>query len=371
MKHIDDVKVVKKLHSLDDYQIKTTSNDILLAFEKEKESAPVLVENKKKKFTLPLFFKISIPTLVGACAIALLVIPLVNNKPHTPTPTPGLSILNLSSEQQAIIGKELNTLASFQDTLSQTSTSSLPLFNVMTTYDRDDDRYERVDINHVIDLYDPYSYAVIDLVNNKEFQMDNLSIEGNAFANVLTLSNNEDVVKVEYNIAIETSKNEFTMEGNLITENNVYPIIIYTENEQNETEVTTIIEFAKDNVVKIEQENESESFESETSISYATYSSIEDAQSRKDRFIEKFTYDYESEIENGSSEIEMEVEIETQDRDELSLEVLSHTTSSVIFRFEYENEGDDTEVENKKLECILNEDGSRSYIYNNETINRG
>ncbi len=367
MKHIDDVKIVKKLNSLDDYEIKTTSNDILLAFEKEKETSPVVIKEEKKKFNLPLFFKISIPTLVGACVLALIVVPLINlNQNIPPHPGDNLSILNLSEKQQKIIGKELNTLASFESTLKETSsTSSLTLINSMTTFKRNDNKYnQRVDINHVIDLYDPYSYAVINLVNNKDFKIDNLTIENEAYSNILTLTNANQVVKVEYNIAIETSNDEFLMEGNLINENNVYPITIYTENEKNETEVTTIIEFAKNTVIKIEQENESENFESETSISYATYSSIEDAKSNKERFIEKFTYEYESEIENGSSEIEMEVEIENKDNEELSLEVMNHTDSSVMFRFEYE--GEENEIENQNLECILNEDGSRSYYYNNE-----
>ncbi len=384
MKHIDDKKVIESLNSVENYEIKTTASDILAAFEKEKAKDPLIL--KKKKFNFNLFLKISIPTLV-ACSIALITVFSLSNNGgniiNPPTPSTGQSILNLNQEQQEIIGKQLNTLASFQADLNKVSTSSyLPLNNnnIKTMENnRYKDRYQKIDINTVIDLYDPYSHAVINLINNKEFNLSNTTLESGNFANILTLMNNEEVLTIEYNIAIETGRNEFLMEGILITTSGSYPISIYTEKEGNETEVETIIEYSSTNVVKIEQENEPGKWESENSISYATYSSKEDARN-DDLFIEKFTYEYENELEHGQNEIEMEVEIEKQvqnsgfykdNKEELSLEVLHHDQNSVYFEFEYENEASGLESENERLSCSINQDGSRSYEYNGTIYPRG
>lgn len=380
MKHIDDKKVIESLNGVENYEIKTTANDILAAFEKEKAKEPLI--EKKKKFNFNLFFKITIPTL-AACSIALIAVFSLSKNGgdiiNPPTPSTDQSILNLNQEQQNIIGKQLNTLASFQADLNKVSTSFYNPFNNNGIKTMDRDRYQKVDIDTVIDLYDPYSHAVINLINNKEFNLSNTTVENGSFANILTLMNGEEVLTIEYNIAIETGRNEFLMEGILQTTSGSYPISIYTEQEGYETEVETIIEYSSSNVVKIEQENEPGKWESENSISYATYASRNDTRD-DDLFIEKFTYEYENELEHGYNEIEMEVEIEKNIqtsgfyrdiKEQLSLEVLHHEQNSVYFEFEYENEANGLEVEDESLNCVINSDGSRLYEYNGTIYPRG
>ena len=371
MKRIDDKNIVESLANIDKYEIKTTANDILNAYEKEKNIDEVPL---KKKFNFPLFIKIAVPTL-AACSIAAITIVSLNgtgvDEPPIPIgPTTSDSILDLSNEQQQIIGKQLNTLASFQNDSSKISATSFNKIstNSITTLDDDDDDDENnnyhVNVSNVIDLYDPYSFATINLINNKEFEFSSSSIENENFANILTLSNNEEVLKIEYNISIELDHNEFLMEGLLKTESNSYPVTIFTEKEGSETEVETIIEYSSTNVVKIEQENEPGKWESENSISYATYNSKMDAYD-DDKFIEKFTYEYENEFDDGENEIEMEVEIETnanyKDSKELNLQVISHDQKSIYFEYEYESENPEIEIEDEWLKCTINDDNSRTY----------
>ena len=378
MKHIDDQKIIDSLSGVENYEIKTTADDILAAFEKEKAKEPLI--EKKKKFNFNLFFKISIPAL-AACSIALIVVFSIPKDGGDiiipPNPSNNQSILNLDEEQQNIIGKELNTLASFQADLNAVSTSSLPAFNngisTLDNDDWDDNDYQSFDIDSVIDLYDPYSHAVINLINNKEFNLSNTSIENGDFGNILTLTSGQEVLKVEYNIAIETGRNDFLMEGMLTTNTGSYPITIFTEKEGNETEVETIIEYSSTNVVKIEQENEPGKWESENSISYATYKSKDEAY-HDDLFLEKFTYEYENELDDSQREIEMGVEIEKNssffDQESLSLEVLHHDLKNVYFEFEYELEYPEIEIEDEWISCTINDDGSRLYEYRGDSQTR-
>ena len=263
----------------------------------------------------------------------------------------------LHEEQQNIIGKELNTLASFQADLNAVSTSSLPAFNngisTLDDDDWDDNDYQSFDIDSVIDLYDPYSHAVINLINNKELNLSNASIENGDFGNILTLTSGQEVLKVEYNIAIETGRNDFLMEGMLTTNTGSYPITIFTEKEGNETEPGK--------------------WESENSISYATYKSKDEAY-HDDLFLEKFTYEYENELDDGQREIEMGVEIEKNssffDQESLSLEVLHHDLKNVYFEFEYELEYPEIEIEDEWISCTINDDGSRLYEYRGDSQTR-
>ena len=365
MKRISDKELISKLtKDSESYEIKTTANQILASFEKQQESTK---ENTKSKFKFPMFLKVGLPTLASLCVIVILCVTLIDFTPSEVDPIPGPSdnpsILNLSSSQQEMIGRQLNTLASFGEltssngpiTLSSIKTSSISIKD-------DDDDFNPNSINSVIDLYDPYSLVVLSLINNQTFDVNNKVLDDTTFANLLTLNNGEETLAIEYNLTFENEdKSRFYLEGELITTTGNYKLTISTQKEKDgEEEIETIIYYSPTNIVKIEQENEPGKFESESSLSYSTYSSEADLYF-DERFINKFTYEYESEM---NSDIEMEVEIENNRNEELNLEVLHHTKEEIYFEFEYEGRGESEGF----LRNIVNLDTKeRTYFFNNSS----
>lgn len=364
MKRISDKELISKLtKDSDSYEIKTTANQILSSFEKEQQANK---ETQKSKFNFPLFLKVGIPTLTSACAITILCVTLIDFS-HTPiNPDPGPSdspsILNLSSSQQEMIGRQLNTLASFGELTTSTSPVNLSSIksSSLSTFDNDDDDFNPNSISNVIDLYDPYSLVVRDLINNQTFNVNNKVLDDTTFANLLTLNNGDKTLAIEYNLTFESEdKSKFYLEGEFITTSGNYDLTISTQKEDDgEEEIETIIYYSPTNIVKIEQENEPGKFESESSLSYANYSNKNDLYF-EDRFINKFTYEYETE---SHSEIEMEVEIENNRGEELSLEILSHSEEEIYFEFEYEGRG---ESEGFLRNVINLETKERTYYFNN------
>lgn len=361
MKRISDKELISKLtKDSDTYEIKTTANQILTSFEKEQQNNN---ETQKSRFNFPLFLKVGIPTLTSACVITILCVTLIdfNHTPINPDPGPSdsPSILNLSSSQQEMIGRQLNTLASFGELTTSKNSVNLSSIKSSSLSTFDDD-FNPNSISNVIDLYDPYSLVVRDLINNQTFNVDNKVLDDTTFANLLTLNNGDKTLTIEYNLTFESEdKSKFYLEGELITTSGNYDLTISTEIEDDgEEEIETIIYYSPNNIVKIEQENEPGKFESESSLSYAIYSNKNDLYS-EDSFLNKFTYEYETE---SHSEIEMEVQIENNRGEELNLEVLSHSEEEIYFEFEYEGRG---ESEGFLRNVINLETKERTYYFNN------
>lgn len=385
MKKYDD-KFLKESLKKDtsEYKIKTTSEDILAAYEKEKISKTQENSSHKNYFFSSRFFKIAAPI---ACSVILLsaILPISiysiyqggQNEPPVPPTPKEYGVSSLSSEYQEVIGKQLNTLISFGMNPLSTSISSenkdkIVGNKIMSTssispFDSDDDDdndHNETDISfsYVIDLYDPYAIGVRNLILNPQYIIKDDEQDNDFYNYFLTFTSGEQVMNIEYSMYYQEDIDEFVLEGNLITNVASYPITIKTETEQDEKEIETIIEFSENNVVLIEEESEFEGHETENSLSYAIFASKEDLERDEDSFIKKFSFESETE----DSYQDMEAEIQTQNEaDELQLENI-HMVNENEFTFTCEYESEDKGEFNGLIRNIFNIDGSRTYI-NDET----
>ncbi len=377
MKKIENDKFLKEKlkEQNDEYEIKTTSASILARYQKEKEenktSIPPVIIKEKKSFKSGTFLKYALPiasfSLILAISLSILIPQFsntVNPEPPDDKPVdpdnPGLNDFgfdDLTTQDQEMITRQLNTIISFD---SSTLSTALNNFNFVSPLSKDSlnitDRNHNYNnealLNKVVDLYDPYSLGALNLINHHDYAITSTE-------NLLTLSLGEEVLKVEYDMTYQQTRGEFIMEGNLITSTATYPITIKTEDEQNEKTIETIISYSENNVVKIEQENEINGSETENSLSYSTYTSLNEAYF--DNFIQKFTYEYE----NEANEIEMEAEVETREGDELSLEYYSYNLSETSLYFEFEYEGYREDEFEGNVFFNLDNNNTRYYYFNN------
>lgn len=324
-------KDFEEMFKEDNYEIKTTSFDILKKFEKEKEKK----KSKKKKF-----FGIFIPSLTFVLASSILALVLIPRNSVTPGNKKDEEIIippvdtvysfnDLSSAYQDTIKDELLAILNFNDLIKEESSlsnlTSLKLNSLNLKSENNVSLYE-----DMIYLYDEFTTSIFNLLNNNEINITSSTTE-EEYKNLLTFYNDISKYEISYNLN-DFKEDNFLIEGILKTNEGEFPITIKKETEleenEKESEIETIIKYSSSKIVKIQKEEEIEKDETQNTYSYSIYSS--ESSLNKDNYDLKFEY----EIEIEEKESEKEISISKKD-EELEIGILSHTESSIEFEFEY------------------------------------
>lgn len=350
MRKIDDEKIVNKFNETKDYQVKTSSSEILNLFkaqEEVKEKETPKREHLKKKYVFG-----GIGLSVGAIAICSLALFFVmNNGGEQGNVNPPVLEPITSSN---VLGNELLTLSSFNSYGENAVNNRLALFKKSKSI------LKETDFEKIVNDYDSIQGGILNILNKEE----NIKVEVQKEINFVYENVNyrycdnyysyiddfaTPFMSFYYNDLSEVNfSTEFSRNDKYLVKLNdsYYDCYIAQESEieedEKEEEIKILCTNEQNNeFILIEKENEYEGREVENSYSISYFSSLSDLE--RENFDYTLTYDLEKEGNKEELEISVETPLSKSEFQNISLK--SNNPLTYEFLVEYENEIDDIEVE--------------------------
>lgn len=371
MRKIDDEKIVNKFNETKDYEIKTSSSEILNLFKAQEEVKAKETprrEHLKKKYVFG-----GIGLSVGAIAICSLALFFVmNNGGEQGNVNPPVLEPITSSN---VLGNELLTLSSFNSYGENTVNNRLALFKKSKSI------LKETDFEKMVNDYDSIQGGILNILNKEEnikvevqkevnFVYENIAYEycDNYYSYIDDFS--APFMSFYYNDLSEVnfSKDFNSNDKYLVKLNNsYYDCYIAQESEieedEKEEEIKILCTNEQNNeFILIEKENEYEGREVENSYSISYFSSLSDLE--RENFDYTLTYDLEKEGNKEELEISVETPLSKSEFQNISLK--SNNPLTYEFLVEYENESDDIEVEDLLVTLAYDND---QRIYTSDRYN--
>ena len=377
MRKIDDEKIVNKFNETKDYEIKTSSIEILNLFkaqEEVKEKETPKREHLKKKYVFG-----GIGLSVGAIAICSLALFFVmNNGGEQGNVNPPVLEPITSSN---VLGNELLTLSSFNSYGENTVNNRLALFKKSKSI------LKETDFEKIVNDYDSIQGGILNILNKEENIKVEVQKEINfVYENVTyrycdnyysyTDDFSAPFMSFYYNDLNDVNfSTEFSRNDKYLVKLNdsYYDCYIAQESEIEEDEKEEEIKILCTNeqsneFILIEKENEYEGREVENSYSISYFSSLSDFE--RENFDYTLTYDLEKEGNKEELEISVETPLSKSEFQNISLK--NNDPLTYEFLVEYENEINDIEVEDL-LVTLAYENDQRIYTsdrYNYQIIKK-
>lgn len=377
MRKIDDEKIVHKFNETKDYEIKTSSTEILNLFnaqEEVKTKETPKREHLKKKYVFG-----GIGLSVGAIAICSLALFFVmNNGGEQGNVNPPVLEPITSSN---VLGNELLTLSSFNSYGENTVNNRLALFKKSKSI------LKETDFEKIVNDYDSIQGGILNILNKEENIKVEVQKEINfVYENVTyrycdnyysyTDDFNAPFMSFYYNDLSEVNfSTEFSRNDKYLVKLNdsYYDCYIAQESEieedEKEEEIKILCTNKQNNeFILIEKENEYEGREVENSYSISYFSSLSDLE--RENFGYTLTYDLEKEGNKEELEISVETPLSKSEFQNISLK--NNDPITYEFLVEYENEKDDIEVEDL-LVTLAYENDQRIYTsdrYNYQIVKK-
>ena len=377
MRKIDDEKIVNKFNETKDYQVKTSSSEILNLFkaqEEVKEKETPKREHLKKKYVFG-----GIGLSVGAIAICSLALFFVmNNGGEQGNVNPPVLEPITSSN---VLGNELLTLSSFNSYGENTVNNRLALFKKSKSI------LKETDFEKIVNDYDSIQGGILNILNKEENIKVELQKEINFVYENVTYRYCDNYYSYiddfatpfmsfyyndlsEVNFSTEFSRNDKYL---VKLNDSYYDCYIAQESEIEEDEMEEEIKILCTNeqnneFILIEKENEYEGREVENSYSISYFSSLSDFE--RENFDYTLTYDLEK--EGNKEELEISVETPLSKSEFQSISLKNNNPLTYEFLVEYENEIDDIEVEDL-LVTLAYENDQRIYTsdrYNYQIVKK-
>ena len=368
MRKIDDEKIVNKFNETKDYQIKTSSIEILNLFKAQEEVKTKETpkrEHLKKKYVFG-----GIGLSVGAIAICSLALFFVmNNGGEQGNVNPPVLEPITSSN---VLGNELLTLSSFNSYGENTVNNRLALFKKSKSI------LKETDFEKIVNDYDSIQGGILNILNKEENIKVEVQKEVNfVYENVTyrycdnyysyTDDFSAPFMSFYYNDLSEVNfSTEFSRNDKYLVKLNdsYYDCYIAQESEieedEKEEEIKILCTNEQNNeFILIEKENEYEGREVENSYSISYFSSLSDFE--RENFDYTLTYDLEKEGYKEELEISVETPLSKSEFQNISLK--NNNPLTYEFLVEYENEIDDIEVEDL-LVTLAYENDQRIYTSN-------
>ena len=377
MRKIDDEKIVNKFNETKDYQVKTSSIEILNLFKAQEEVKTKETpkrEHLKKKYVFG-----GIGLSVGAIAICSLALFFVmNNGGEQGNVNPPVLEPITSSN---VLGNELLTLSSFNSYGENTVNNRLALFKKSKSI------LKETDFEKIVNDYDSIQGGILNILNKEENIKVEVQKEINfVYENVTyrycdnyysyTDDFSAPFMSFYYNDLSEVNfSTEFSRNDKYLVKLNdsYYDCYIAQESEieedEKEEEIKILCTNEQNNeFILIEKENEYEGREVENSYSISYFSSLSDFE--RENFDYTLTYDLEKEGNKEELEISVETPLSKSEFQNISLK--NNNPLTYEFLVEYENEIDDIEVEDL-LVTLAYENDQRIYTsdrYNYQIIKK-
>ena len=377
MRKIDDEKIVNKFNETKDYQVKTSSSEILNLFKAQEEVKTKETpkrEHLKKKYVFG-----GIGLSVGAIAICSLALFFVmNNVGEQGNVNPPVLEPITSSN---VLGNELLTLSSFNSYGENTVNNRLALFKKSKSI------LKETDFEKIVNDYDSIQGGILNILNKEENIKVELQKEINFVYENVTYRYCDNYYSYiddfatpfmsfyyndlsEVNFSTDFSRNDKYL---VKLNDSYYDCYIAQENEIEEDEMEEEIKILCTNeqnneFILIEKENEYEGREVENSYSISYFSSLSDFE--RENFDYTLTYDLEKEGNKEELEISVETPLSKSEFQNISLK--NNNPLTYEFLVEYENEIDDIEVEDL-LVTLAYENDQRIYTsdrYNYQIIKK-
>lgn len=377
MRKIDDEKIVNKFNETKDYQVKTSSSEILNLFkaqEEVKEKETPKREHLKKKYVFG-----GIGLSVGAIAICSLALFFVmNNGGEQGNVNPPVLEPITSSN---VLGNELLTLSSFNSYGENTVNNRLALFKKSKSI------LKETDFEKIVNDYDSIQGGILNILNKEENIKVELQKEINFVYENVTYRYCDNYYSYiddfatpfmsfyyndlsEVNFSTDFSRNDKYL---VKLNDSYYDCYIAQESEIEEDEMEEEIKILCTNeqnneFILIEKENEYEGREVENSYSISYFSSLSDFE--RENFDYTLTYDLEKEGNKEELEISVETPLSKSEFQNISLK--NNNPLTYEFLVEYENEIDDLEVDGL-LVTLAYENDQRIYTsdrYNYQIIKK-
>ena len=377
MRKIDDEKIVNKFNETKDYEIKTSSTEILNLFKAQEEVKTKETpkrEHLKKKYVFG-----GIGLSVGAIAICSLALFFVmNNGGEQGNVNPPVLEPITSSN---VLGNELLTLSSFNSYGENTVNNRLALFKKSKSI------LKETDFEKIVNDYDSIQGGILNILNKEENIKVEVQKEINfVYENVTyrycdnyysyTDDFSAPFMSFYYNDLSEVNfSTEFSRNDKYLVKLNdsYYDCYIAQESEieedEKEEEIKILCTNEQNNeFILIGKENEYEGREVENSYSISYFSSLSDLE--RENFDYTLTYDLEKEGNKEELEISVETPLSKSEFQNISLK--NNNPLTYEFLVEYENEIDDIEVEDL-LVTLAYENDQRIYTsdrYNYQIVKK-
>ena len=377
MRKIDDEKIVNKFNETKDYEIKTSSIEILNLFKAQEEVKTKETpkrEHLKKKYVFG-----GIGLSVGAIAICSLALFFVMNnggeQGHVNPPV--LEPITSSN----VLGNELLTLSSFNSYGENAVNNRLALLKKSKSI------LKETDFEKIVNDYDSIQGGILNILNKEENIKVEVQKEINfVYENVTyrycdnyysyTDDFSAPFMSFYYNDLSEVNfSTEFSRNDKYLVKLNdsYYDCYIAQESEieedEKEEEIKILCTNEQNNeFILIEKENEYEGREVENSYSISYFSSLSDFE--RENFDYTLTYDLEKEGNKEELEISVETPLSKSEFQNISLK--NNNPLTYEFLVEYENEIDDIEVEDL-LVTLAYENDQRIYTsdrYNYQIVKK-
>ena len=350
MRKIDDEKIVNKFNETKDYQVKTSSSEILNLFKAQEEVKTKETpkrEHLKKKYVFG-----GIGISVGAIAICSLALFFVmNNGGEQGNVNPPVLEPITSSN---VLGNELLTLSSFSSYGENTVNNRLALFKKSKSI------LKETDFEKIVNDYDSIQGGILNILNKEENIKVELQKEINFVYENVTYRYCDNYYSYiddfatpfmsfyyndlsEVNFSTDFSRNDKYL---VKLNDSYYDCYIAQESEIEEDEMEEEIKILCTNeqnneFILIEKVNEYEGREVENSYSISYFSSLSDFE--RENFDYTLTYDLEKEGNKEELEISVETPLSKSEFQNISLK--NNNPLTYEFLVEYENEIDDIEVD--------------------------
>lgn len=371
MRKIDDEKIVNKFNETKDYQVKTSSSEILNLFKAQEEVKTKETpkrEHLKKKYVFG-----GIGLSVGAIAICSLALFFVmNNGGEQGNVNPPVLEPITSSN---VLGNELLTLSSFNSYGENTVNNRLALFKKSKSI------LKETDFEKIVNDYDSIQGGILNILNKEENIKVELQKEINFVYENITYRYCDNYYSYiddfatpfmsfyyndlsEVNFSTDFSRNDKYL---VKLNDSYYDCYIAQESEieedEKEEEIKILCTNEQNNeFILIEKENEYEGREVENSYSISYFSSLSELE--RENFDYTLTYDLEKEGNKEELEISIETPLSKSEFQNISLK--NNNPLTYEFLVEYENEIDDIEVEGLLVTLVYDND---QRIYTSDRYN--
>lgn len=361
MKNLNDKEVIELVKNNTKYEIKTTSQDILRAY----QTAPK--NEKAKKVKHPYLFG-SLSALVLSGAIAATVILVNNNSSHNDLPSNDQIFSPITNSN---LKKQLLTFSSLTSINNNQGISSL-----LKTKNLKSNQINESELREIANVYEKIQLSVNEIFNLENIEVYTKEVDFTyndvtyVYADVFKYKGSEEILATLYHNEINNSKDDdeviTSFEGIYTFNNSYFKAQFIEEKETNineeEVEITAIftnLEDINSYTYIVEKESEFENRSSENSFSYTIYESYQDYLRDEDNFIEKIEYEFENN--------EMEFSYEAKNND-ISCEFNNiRPIDNNIYQFEAEYESNSFEG-NYIIKVIYNDNNTRTYICNDITL---
>lgn len=377
MRKIDDEKIVNTFNETKDYQVKTSSTEILNLFKAQEEVK--IKETPKREHLKKKYVFGGIGLSVGAIAICSLALFFVmNNGGEQGNVNPPVLEPITSSN---VLGNELLTFSSFNSYGENAVNNRLALFKKSKSI------LKETDFEKIVNDYESIQGGILNILNKEE----NIKVEVQKEVNFVyenatyrycdnyysyTDDFSAPFMSFYYNDLNEVNfSTEFSRNDKYLVKLNdsYYDCYIAQESEieedEKEEEIKILCTSEQNNeFILIEKENEYEGREVENSYSISYFSSLSDFE--RESFDYTLTYDLEKEGNKEELEISVETPLSKSEFQNISLK--NNDPITYEFLVEYENEIDDIEVEDL-LVTLTYENDQRIYTsdrYNYQIIKK-